>query len=201
MNQDSEVRQAESYVRGLFTAVADSRLLYHNIFHTECVAQRVFVIGSHYGLSSDDLDILRIAAWFHDVGHLTGAPKGHEQRSVDCFTDYAQDRNISAEAASSIISCIMATRMPHHPENQLEEIICDADTYNLGTDEFLRTDELLKIETRLRLGEEPTGWDESALLLLQTHRFFTDYCHRALDAGKAQNIARVQLRILGNEKI
>jgi hypothetical protein len=41
-------------------------------------------------------------------------------------------------------SCICATKLPQRPKSLLEEIVCDADKYNLGTENFLKSDELLK---------------------------------------------------------
>jgi len=89
----------------------------------------------------------------------------------------------------------MATKIPHCPKTFLQEIICDADTYNLGTDEFLMTDELLKKEWGLRGLSVGREWDNITLDFLKEHRFFTSYCSGKLQEGKQENIDVFSRRI------
>ena len=51
----------------------------------------------------------------------------------------------SKEEIEKICELILVTKMPQKPKNKLEEIICDADLYYLGTDQFFVTaDKLYK---------------------------------------------------------
>jgi hypothetical protein len=77
------------------------------------------------------------------------------------------------------------------PTSLLDEIVCDADTYNLGTQNFLTTDELLKKELELR--NVPVDfWEEKTLELLISHKYFTPYCQALLNKGKEDNIDLVR---------
>ena len=51
----------------------------------------------------------------------------------------------------AIASCIMATKLPRNPKNLLEEIICDADTYHLGTKDFKKTNKQAFEECSLQI--------------------------------------------------
>ena len=46
----------------------------------------------------------------------------------------------------------MATKFPRDPKNLLEQIICDADTYHLGTEEFEEMNKRMLEETKLKKG-------------------------------------------------
>lgn len=197
MKVPDPIAAAAQYVRHLFATHPDPRLLYHDLGHTERVVAQAERLGRQYGLGSYECGILLTAAWFHDVGHLFGQPRGHEEGSVAQFLHWAVPQRFEPHFTEAVAGCIYATRLPHKPRSFLEEIICDADTYNLGTDEFLQTDPRLKEELRLRMGEEPLDWDAGTLLLLQTHRFFTPYCRERLAEGLRENIRIVEERIAG----
>ena len=115
--------------------------------------------------------MLLAAAWFHDTGQLVGGTKFHEDRSVIIMKKFFGTKGIAKEIVDKIESCICATKLPQQPKSVLEEIICDADTYNLGTEAFLKTDELLKKEFELR-NMPVDNWEENTLRLLVSHKYF-----------------------------
>ena len=96
-----------------------------------------------------------------------------------------------SETITAIGRCILATKFPSHPVDLLEQLICDADTYHLGTDLFRQTDPLVKKEVQLRTGMVPaeTEWIKKTLSLLKQHTFFTEYCQKKLNEKKQENIA------------
>ena len=101
----------------------------------------------------------------------------------------------------AIDGCIMATQLPHHSTTLAEEIICDADTYNLGTKDFRITDGLLKKEWQLRVNTPDENWDSNKLNMLINHKYFTSYSKELLKKGKQENIAVVIKRIQENFKM
>ncbi len=60
----------EEYVTVLFTREWPDSLVYHNIDHTLRVVKNAELIGTHENLNEEEMDIVKIAAWFHDVGYL-----------------------------------------------------------------------------------------------------------------------------------
>ena len=168
---------------------------YHNLAHTQSVVKHVREIGAHYQLGPAEMSTLLIAAWFHDVGHLYGQMKGHEEWSVAIMEHYLSD--IDPGWMADISRYILATRFPNHPIDLPEQIICDADTYHLGTPLFRQTDPLVHQEMELRKGVTLGDWSRKTLELLRRHIFFTDYCKVLLEQGKAENIAWVEAAIVG----
>ena len=189
------IQKVASDVKTLFNQNQNPALLYHNIGHTEYVVRKTFEIASTYSLNENEIFILLTSAWFHDTGHLFGRPEFHEERSVLIMKDYLENENVDKKTIAGIAGCIMATKIPQEPKTLLEQIICDADTFNLGTKEFVYTDSQLKKEFQLRDAIPAIGWNRSTLNMLMKHRYFTPYCQALLNKGKEENIEMVSKKI------
>jgi hypothetical protein len=176
------------YVSAVFYKYIKPELVYHNLEHTIRVVERTLEIVNYYKLGATERFILLAASWFHDTGHLFSGPQGHEEHSTAVMEPFLLEHRIDPVIIEDIRGCIMATKIPHQPNAFLQEIICDADTYNLGTEDFLLTDELLKEELRLRGLPISREWDNITLDFLKEHRFFTSYCSGKLQKGKQENI-------------
>jgi|GEM_PF-369348 predicted metal-dependent HD superfamily phosphohydrolase len=180
--------QIPVYVSAIFNEHMKTAFVYHNLEHTRRVVKRAVEIATHYDLSKPDSFILHAASWFHDMGQLFTTPENHEQQSAVMMESFLLEHGIEQSIVKVVRECILATKIPHRPQTFLQEIICDADTYNLGTKEFLITDEQLKEEWRLRgIGVSPE-WDRITLEFLKRHKFFTTYCREKLQQGKQDNI-------------
>ncbi|HMH22487.1 MAG TPA: HD domain-containing protein [Puia sp.] len=181
----------EKDIENIVTQVYESPHLiqypYHNLAHTQSVVAHCKEIAAWYLLNESDVFILTSAAWFHDIGHLYGEMKGHEERGVLIMEYYLQSS--PPDLLTAIGKCIMATKFPSQPQSIYEQIICDADTWHFGTSLFRRTDVLVEQEMEMRTGKKDPHWHEASLRLLNQHVFFTDYCQHLLDAGKKENIA------------
>lgn len=189
------IDQVSTYVISLFNDYGGSDLLYHNLKHTTFVVKKSKEIAHHYSLSENENFILSTAAWFHDTGQLFHYGRDHEAESVIVMKKYLADKQIDSSIIGSIENCILATKMPHKPKSFLEEIICDADTFNLGTQDFLITDSLLKRECELKENKTIDDWDIKTLSLLEHHKYFTTYCRQLLNQGKQENINIIRSRL------
>ena len=187
--------EVEQYVTQLFVSHQEKALVYHNLGHTKAVVDRCYLIAKHYDLNPEDQFILITAAWFHDTGHLFAEPRRHEEESIQVVSRFLLNiQGVSSAATAHIERCILATKMPQVPCTTLEKILCDADTYHLGTMEFFVSNELVKEEASL-FGWDTGNWNMETLRLLQGHTFHTDFCKTRLDAGKAANIAWLEERL------
>ncbi|MEJ7823347.1 MAG: HD domain-containing protein [Chitinophagaceae bacterium] len=186
------LEQVAMHVIALYKQYQTPFLLYHNLEHTEFVVSRTDEIAANYSLCETELFILSTAAWFHDTGQLFGMPEQHEERSVSIMQNFLETKIIEKEIIDTIKGCILATKLSQNPTSLLEEIICDADTYNLGTEDFFKTDRLLKKEFELRNNASPDNWDKQTLELLEKHKYFTSCCRAKLEKGKQKNIEKVR---------
>ncbi len=188
-------RSIEDFVTKLFIACNDGRLLYHNLEHTKRVVKHCVEIGLSYHLSGEESLILHAAAWFHDTGHLMQSPEGHEIRSAALMSHYCRNAGMAGLSIGRAEKCILATQLPQHPNALLEEILCDADLYHLGTDSFFAINDLVRKEFELQIPIATPEWNKSTLAFLENHSYFTSYCKKLLDDCKQTNIEAVKKRI------
>jgi len=112
------------------------------------------------------------------------------------MADYASD----AELISEIEACIMSTKMPRNPASLIQHILCDADTYHIGTDDFKKTDKRLKKEyIKRKLISPKANWNKRSLEFMEGHKYFTLYCQGLLEEGKQKNMERLRKKTIKNE--
>ena len=196
MDYHNIYKKAESFVKDLYDQYATKELLFHNYKHTQNVVERSQEIAATFDLSENEQFIVYLAAWFHDAGHLLVDPAKHEIKSVELMKTFLMKYSIDEETIRQISDCILATRMPRNPQNLLQKIICDADTYHLGTKDFKATNKQLRKEYELKNIPEPAGgWRKGSLDFLLAHEYYTDYCKNLLTPGKMENIERLRKKL------
>lgn len=194
---DNIYKKVAQYITGVFEEYPHPNLTYHNLEHTKRVVERTQEIAAHYQLNENDMLAVYVAAWFHDIGHLFAEISEHEVKSVELMRAFMQQHGADEALIETISGCIVATRMPHEPKGLLQEILCDADTYHFGTNDFRKTNRQIKKEYRLRgYTTFILDWEKNTLELLERHKFFTSYCQVLLQDGKQKNIARAQKKYL-----
>ena len=186
----------ESYVRGLFKQHNHANLVFHNLEHTQSVVERVHEIAAHYKIPDKELLELSIAAWFHDTGHLITDPSGHEEKSVALMEEFIRTKTDDDEIINKIAALIRITKFPPSPKSLQEMIICDADTYHFGLQDFKQTNKAMKKELILRnMNTMVMDWEKNSLDLLEKHQFYTTYCIGLLQKGKEKNIRKLNKKL------
>ncbi len=193
---DNLVDLSEQAVSGLFEAVGTQTLLYHNLAHTREVVEAVKRMSEHYTISGEDHQALIIAAWWHDVGYLSGLPENHEARSAEKAAAFLHRNDAPQSLVDKVEKCIHATHMPQHPGSLQEEIICDADLFHLGKPEFMESTKMLRKEIERISGKPLKGseWRTSTINFLNEHHYFTDYAREKLDPVKKENLEKLVRR-------
>ncbi len=199
----SVVADAQHYVRNLFAAKSFKNLVYHNLDHTLEVVHYCEELAAAHGLDSIAKETLLVAAWFHDTGYLKVAPRDHEEESKRIAREFLIGRNATDEFIHDVENCIEATKMPQAPTNLLEQILCDADLYHLGTDNFnersmLLRDEVNNLNKNNHVSKK--DWRQLNIDFLERHRYFTDHARDRLEPQKERNIAMLKEKIGKKEK-
>ncbi|MDB5232846.1 MAG: metal-dependent phosphohydrolase sub domain protein [Chitinophagaceae bacterium] len=189
-------KQVEQYVTDLFEKQRDPRLVYHNLDHTKQVVSRANEIAAHYNVTEDDMLVLYTAAWFHDTGYLFSVRDGHERKSADLMRAFMTEQLHDESLVKQIEDCIMATLRKEPPVGLPEQIICDADTYHLGTKEFKEMNKRVRKEQEMFAGYVDRGeWAKEAMLFLKQHHYYTSYCKDLLSDKKQKNIEWLQAKV------
>lgn len=61
--------ESKHYVTGLFNKDLPTTCVYHNFHHTLNVVEKCYELGESYLFKNVDMEILLLAAWFHDTGY------------------------------------------------------------------------------------------------------------------------------------
>lgn len=185
--------KAQEYISDHFRNKIDPVFVFHNLLHTQQVVAACEEMAEHYQLPDEDRFALAMAAWFHDSGYSKGSAKDHESESVRLATDFLRNNNVSEEIIDKTAACIHATRLPQHPTSLAANIICDADLFHLGSEEFSEKSKLLRQELN-STHDEKVGkkeWRKINIRFLQDHRYFTDYAREKLDPLKQEHLQKL----------
>ncbi|HTH83472.1 MAG TPA: Pycsar system effector family protein [Mucilaginibacter sp.] len=196
MNYQQLLEQISEYIRHYYQAHDTTNLLYHNEQHIEDVVHDATHIANHYQLSDRDFFVVLAAAWFHDTGYIKGYDQ-HEEESARIAATFLKDHGLTEDDLAAIKGCILATKMPQQPHNLLEQIMCDADLYHLGTDKFFKIDKTLRKEINLlhHIDMSKLEWHRKTISFLQAHHYQTDYCQLKLTATKEENLKELRKKI------
>ncbi len=186
------LEQVQNHIEQVFKTPDASNLLYHNLTHTQKVVEAATQIANHYALDDHDFFIVVTAAWFHDIGYLH-ATAGHEEIGADEAAALLTRLDVSDSIIEKIKHCILATKLPQRPANLLEEIICDADLFHFGTDDFSENNKRMRKEAKLLYHKDFTKeeWRNKTIELLKSHNYFTEYCRNILNAKKQENMEQL----------
>ena len=187
--RDFIVQESETFIRDLFEKEIHESLKYHDIAHTEYVAGQAKKIGISSGLSEEELQIVIIAAWFHDSGFVSRSD-GHEEESQNIARKFLSSKEIPEEFIKKVLICIEATKMPQNPgDNLLAQVVCDADMAYLSEDFYMRRTVLLRKEwnheSETKLSKK-TYYQET-VELFNNHSYYTPYAEKEYTPGKAKN--------------
>lgn len=165
-----------------------SFLAYHNLEHTKYVLDKSIYLGKVEGCSDDEMNIISVAALYHDAGFLLGM-ENHEEKGCRLVETELPEYGFSTQEIKKICGMIMATKTPQNPGNALERIIADADLFYLGTDQYFIMSSLLKKELlHLNPSLEDETWKQIQLNFLKNHQYHTDFGKNILAPIKQKNV-------------
>ncbi len=185
------LQEAQTLVTDLLSNKLSKNIKFHTLQHTQEVVAACQVLADYQRVGDDDRFALDLAAWFHDTGYSSGSAKDHEAVSIRLAGEFMASRSISEEIKTKVRGCINATRMPQTPDTPLEQIICDADLFHLGTDAFDEKNKLLRQELNT-FGDNDVSkkdWRKINIRFLERHEYFTSYGKEKLQPVKDQHLA------------
>ncbi|OSZ80988.1 hypothetical protein CAP36_07050 [Chitinophagaceae bacterium IBVUCB2] len=193
-NQLLLLTHAREFATNLILTKVSKSVKFHTLQHTEEVVSACERIAEHHEISADDRLALLIGAWFHDTGYTSGHARNHEAVSVQIATDFLAVHNANEEFVAKVTGCISATQMPHNPKNLIEQIICDADLFHLGTEAFKEKSRLLLEELRDFGGEDLSKkeWRQNNIAFLEAHKYFTAFGQEKLQPVKEKHLAELK---------
>jgi predicted metal-dependent HD superfamily phosphohydrolase len=194
MNLSEELlAKAEQHVVKLLSENLASWAVYHNFDHTEEVVRAAEEIAKGEELTKSETELVTLAALFHDAGYATTVD-GHEEKSAQLAAEFLKANDYPQEKIDKVVGCILATKVPQHPKNHLEEILCDADLFHLGKKRFFDRSDLLRMEIELRTGKPFSNveWLQKNIEFASQGTFHTTYAKEEFTARRIKNLATLQ---------
>ncbi|MEP1035681.1 HD domain-containing protein [Ekhidna sp.] len=196
MISSSIINEVKDHAIKVLSKQLPDNMTYHSINHTLDVVASAEEIAEKQSLSKEDLEVVQIAAWFHDLGYTKGC-EHHEENGARMAREFLESKNYSSERITLVEGCIMATKMPQSPQNNLEQILCDADLMHLADQDYFEKADLLhqEIETTKFCKIPENEWLQMNQEFLDKHCFFTDYAKKNYEAAVKENLKKVRDRL------
>jgi HD superfamily phosphodiesterase len=194
MNNNEILKSIGDYVANYIHQYKDQSLLpYHDLQHTIKVVEAAKQIAGHYQLNEHDFSVVVVAAWFHDLGYYAADARAHEAKGAELAALFLTERGADNNMIAEVSGCILATQLPQRPSTLLEKIVCDADLFHLGTDDFAERNKLMRKECELATHQQidKQDWRADTIKLFQSHEYHTDYCRLLLNEKKQQNLDKL----------
>lgn len=189
-----QYQEVHSFIMGRLESELPSYLSYHSVQHTKDVINAAMHISESEKISAEDTEMLLTAALFHDTGFLKGYDN-HEESSCEIARKTLPKYNYDKDQVEKICKLIMVTKLPQQPFNHLEEIMCDADLFYLGSDSYFENAEKLYSEFKeARKIEHHADWNKIQVDFLKKHRYFTLTAVKEQDNKKKQNLQHLLIR-------
>ncbi len=196
------IKESKSYVKKLFKEELSVNSSFHNYSHAREVAEVAQELGEKAELSEEDLEVLQLAAWFHDTGYIKGREQ-HESESVNIATDFLQTKGYEEDKIKLISKLILSTKLDQEPSSFLEELLHDADLAHLGIKQFFSKGELLRAELENVENESynELEWQNKQYNFLINHAFITVHAKEKFNKRRAKNIRKQRDKIIDAKKI
>ena len=184
------LQQARKYVYGYLTEHLPAEYVFHDYDHAEEVAEVAGMLAKKAEMPQEQAILLKLAAWFHDVGYTEGA-EGHEERSAVIARQFMKEKGIAEESIQFVEQLIRATHHDAVPEAAPEKILHDANYSFLGRKRFERRGQLLRLEEERASGERFTmlEWNRRLLDMQLSVKFHTIWAQGAFSKRRNKNIA------------
>ena len=171
-------------------------LTYHTPEHTANVIEKAEMIAKKENVTGHDLNLIRIATLFHDVGFIK-QNYHHEEIGCSICSEKLLKLHFSHEDVQKICGMIMATKIPQQPKTLCEKIVADADLEYLGTDLFRPISQLLYKEF---LHYDPhltvRRFNEIQVNFMRKHRYHTQFCIDNREEKKQLNMREIMIHEL-----
>ena len=192
--------RARLHVRQWFARRMPKEMRFHDLEHTLTVARTAVALGRASGLGPDQLELIEVAALFHDTGYALGA-EDHEASSAKLAEAFMRKHGESERRIQAVASMIRSTRMGQRPRSLAQRLIRDADSAKAGQADFDARGELLREEREHLLGKRISAhaWLKENLAYLNAHTFHTPQARKRYGAQKRINLARLHDRLAADK--
>lgn len=189
------VQEAKKYVNTILISLED--MYYHQYDHTLDVLARAEYLARKEWLSDEEVEMLQIAALFHDTGFIVQY-EHNEPIGAKFASNFLKTYLYPVDKIKLVEEIILATDPRYlNPKNIYEKIIKDADIDNLGRQDFFEKWSRVKTEVELlkKIKIKDPDWHHAMLDVLYKNKFYTKTQIEERQKQKEENIALLESKI------
>ncbi len=178
---------------------APDTLFFHTISHAEDVLHEAVLFALHDRLDDREIELLALAAAYHDAGYVRGGGADHELFGANMAAEAMRREGGYTEIeVEQVRSMIMDTKLQTEPgkelhnfSSDLSKYLLDADLSNFGRNDFFaRFDDCLK-ETKL----PRQNFLEQTLRIMNAHDWLTPAARTLRGPKKRENMRAIELQL------
>ncbi len=190
------VVEAERHVSNKLRNEIPEAYTYHTLDHTLEVVKNAIYIGTKENLDENEMSLLVVAAWFHDVGYVK-TYQGHEAESAAMADEFLAEREVDKSIRDIVVDGILSTTFPQQAKTKIAEVLCDADFMHLGQSTYFDRARKLRQEQKSAgvAALKKIDFDKESVKVFEQHRYFTTYCRNTLTETKEANLKRIKEKI------
>lgn len=186
---------AEAFV--LLAEKLPPNIFYHTLAHTEDVFVEALRFAEHDGLDGQAIELLAIAAAYHDTGFIEAAGENEQLGASLAVKAMRRLGSYTDEQINLVSSMILDTTLRSTPEGfrqvprtDIAKYLCDADVSNLGRVDFFEKAELIRQE----IGSPPKReFLRGVAQFLASHRWHTPAATALRQAQKEKNAQELEI--------
>nr|WP_199163018.1 Pycsar system effector family protein [Elizabethkingia sp. ASV34] len=196
------VQKAGFFIENLFKDKLSPAFLYHNYKHTQEVVANAEILANADNLNEEEKEILLVACWFHDSGYTEDIML-HEEKSCEIAAEFLKAEGVNEDFIRRVKELIMSTKVCCKPDNRIENIIRDADSSHLGSEDYFTYSDNLRKEWEQTLGKNfsKKKWNLDNLRFFRFHQFNTNYAKQNWNPIKEKNLQKIENMLQEQENI
>jgi predicted metal-dependent HD superfamily phosphohydrolase len=195
------VQEAGRYVAKLLEHKLPDSIEFHTIDHAKYVVGKAEFIGINSGLNDDQINVVKLCAWFHDAGYAND-PENHEKESARIAEKFLTSKGVDNNIIKQVNDCILTTCIPQNPKDLISKVLCDADLCHLSEENYLERIEKMRKEW-INLSDKKISkpkFYKLSVKFFQTHQYHTDFAKKELSPKKETNFQLLQKNSVMSEQ-
>ncbi len=184
--------EAAEFVQKFLEENLSDKFTFHNIDHTKYVVEKAEYIGKNAGLSDEEIILIRIAAWFHDIGYAIDIIE-HEKVGAEKAEEFLKSKGIEEAQITKVKEAILSTKITTQPHTLMGKVLCDADLSHMAEKDYFDRIEKMRQEWKNYSCKKVC----KRIFFSKSEEFFKKFCYHTdfakekLGPKKQENLEKI----------
>lgn len=202
MENNILLEKAEAHATEILKNQLSPDLVFHNFESTAQEVEWVKTIGLQEQLSEEELELVQIAAWFHNTGYRDDYDEPHS-KSKAIASSFLSKESVPLGKANLILDSILVMQNGNKPQNKIEKVLVDARQAVVVDGDFKAQVGLLKKELSAVKNIEQSEVEglQNHLKTILQYEFHTAYGKESLLPARDKLKSKLEKRLNKLQKV